>query len=349
MKIKIKGVCKDLYLTNKSIGFMNLIGNTHKILYTDIHQIDYFLDKPRGSSYAEFTLHTGKKYRYEFWGKRNDDFSDALNIIKEKQPDAIFIEHFSSELKLYQQLWFQFLLCLFCCMPVGIILMWYHKTANIIVRIELTILFAIIPCLSIYISYTNYQTAISNIQQSYDTSSSLIEQVNESTNSVPNSTDMGTDNQTESFKSGTYKVGKDIPAGEYVLFCEEPSAYFEISKDSNNTLDSITANDIFNTNSIITVENEQYLSFSSAYAIPITEADIDTTTEGMFKVGKHIEAGEYLIQCYNDETGYIEVSKDSSHSLNSIVSNDIIESFSYITVEKGQYLKLSGCYIAEKE
>ena len=43
--------------------------------------------------------------------------------------------------------------------------------------------------------------------------------------------------------------------------------------------------------------------------------------------------------------GYIEVSSDSRGVLNSIITNDNIMEDSYITVQDGQYLKLSGAEI----
>ena len=43
--------------------------------------------------------------------------------------------------------------------------------------------------------------------------------------------------------------------------------------------------------------------------------------------------------------GYIEVSSDSRGTFDSIITNDNLMEDSYITVEDGQYLKLSGAEI----
>ena len=43
--------------------------------------------------------------------------------------------------------------------------------------------------------------------------------------------------------------------------------------------------------------------------------------------------------------GYIEVSSDSRGVLDSIITNDNLMEDSYITVQDGQYLKLSGAEI----
>ena len=59
---------------------------------------------------------------------------------------------------------------------------------------------------------------------------------------------------------------------------------------------------------------------------------------GMYKVGKDIPAGEYVIISYS---GYMQVSKDSTGSFNSIICNDNIENRTIITVKEGQYLELT--------
>ena len=138
-----------------------------------------------------------------------------------------------------------------------------------------------------------------------------------------------------------------MPAGEYVLISDY-SAYFEISKDSTGELDSILANDNFINRSIITVSDGQYVklsgctmyAFSAAPAVVITDGILP---EGMYKVGIDIDAGEYKV--VPDLSGYVEVSKDSTHNTNSIISNDILSGEQYITIADGQYIKLSGAHL----
>lgn len=154
------------------------------------------------------------------------------------------------------------------------------------------------------------------------------------------------------YKASTYKVGTDIPAGEYVLFSDSFSAYFELNKDSSGSLEAIIANDNFDANSIVTLSDGQYFTMTGCYAVPIEECkEIDSTSSGMFKIGYHIPAGEYRIE--TDENSivslaYLEVSKDSTHNLESITANDNFEGAKYITVENGQYLKLVGCHIVSR-
>lgn len=66
----------------------------------------------------------------------------------------------------------------------------------------------------------------------------------------------------------------------------------------------------------------------------------------MYKVGTDIPAGEYIIFSDNSMS-YVEVAKDSEGTVESIITNDNFEGEKYITVEDGQYLKLSAAKIVE--
>lgn len=151
------------------------------------------------------------------------------------------------------------------------------------------------------------------------------------------------------YKAGQYKVGKDIPAGEYVLFADDfLGGYVERSKDSSGNFESIIFNDNFYTNIIVTVQDSEYLNIKGGYAIPISEVPtLDTSKQGMFKVGTHLQPGEYKIQVDDDNAfgGYVEVSSDSLGELESIRTNDNVETSTYITVNDGEYLQLVHCHI----
>jgi hypothetical protein len=62
--------------------------------------------------------------------------------------------------------------------------------------------------------------------------------------------------------------------------------------------------------------------------------------EGMYAVGTDIEPGEYYIYCSNNVGCYFAVYKDSSGTIDSIIANENITSFAFVTVEKGQYLQV---------
>lgn len=160
---------------------------------------------------------------------------------------------------------------------------------------------------------------------------------------------------TEKIKSGTYKVGTDLPAGEYVVFAKGYT-YIESSKDSSGTLESIIFNDNLsaNSNSYVTLNEGEYFKFQDGEMYPVDKAPSVTPEDGvyrdgMYKVGQDIPAGEYKITLGKDsELGYYEVSKSSSHQLEDILTNENVQTDTYLTVSDGQYVKLQGVTINTK-
>lgn len=75
----------------------------------------------------------------------------------------------------------------------------------------------------------------------------------------------------------------------------------------------------------------------------VTKAN-NTLPEGMYKTGVDLAAGEYKIVS-DGGSAYVEVSSDSAHTLDSIVSNSNFSGEQYITVKDGQYLKLSNAHL----
>ncbi|HBG8372431.1 TPA: cell wall-binding protein Cwp28 [Clostridioides difficile] len=66
-----------------------------------------------------------------------------------------------------------------------------------------------------------------------------------------------------------------------------------------------------------------------------------TIKDGMYKVGKDISAGEYLITSNSGSyASYYEVTSDSTGNADSILSNDIFSGIRYITLKNGQYIKI---------
>ena len=147
------------------------------------------------------------------------------------------------------------------------------------------------------------------------------------------------------YSEGMYKVGVDIPAGEYVLLNNSYpySAYMCISNDANR--DDILENDNFDYNQIVTLKNNQYLTLVRCEARPIDEVkNLDTSGEGVFKVGKHIKAGEYKLKATSDDfEGYYCIYSNTADF--DIVDNDNFKNNSYVNVKNGQYLKLVRCEI----
>ena len=190
----------------------------------------------------------------------------------------------------------------------------------------------------------------------------IIALISGGSDNTPNDNQSNTDSSSESSsesssdnsssktwnKSGTYKVGVDIEAGEYFVECTSYNCYIQLSSNSTGTLDSIIANDNISTHTYITVREGEYLTVNGGKFAPASKvsavAPISNGVygEGMYKIGKDIPAGEYKIVATN--SCYIEVSSNSNHTLNSIITNDNIEvgTTTYITVSDGQYLKVNG-------
>lgn len=144
------------------------------------------------------------------------------------------------------------------------------------------------------------------------------------------------------YQPGVYKVGIDIPSGEYILFAENGTGYFAVSSDSNQN--DILFNDNFKYNSIIAVQEGEYVNLSRCYAVPFSDdVDINTSSTGMFKVGTHIPSGEYKLES-GEEKGYYCIYADSRHS--EIIANDNFDNQTYVTVTDGQYLLLNRCHFA---
>lgn len=149
--------------------------------------------------------------------------------------------------------------------------------------------------------------------------------------------------QVQTFPEGMYKVGTDLPAGEYILITQG-GGYFSIAKDSTGELESIIANDNFSDRSIVTVKDGQYLTVTRATVYKISDAPaIDTSTgtlsDGMYRVGVDIKPGEYKLHA-TDGAGYYQVMSNSTHNFDSIISNSNFSGDKYLTIKKGQYLKI---------
>jgi len=161
-----------------------------------------------------------------------------------------------------------------------------------------------------------------------------------------------TADENASYKEGMYKIGVDLAAGEYILISDGLlPAYYQVSSDSSGSLESIVSNDNFNGNRYITVKEGHYLEIRGAkgYALdkaPSLKPADGKYGEGMYKVGRDIDAGEYKVTPEEGAiSSYLEVAKNSSGALDSIVSNDNFQAEKYITIKDGQYIKLVGCYI----
>lgn len=145
------------------------------------------------------------------------------------------------------------------------------------------------------------------------------------------------------YPAGTYLVGTEIPAGEYVLFCDSFLAYFELTEEGQMVDDSVSPS------SIVTLKDNQTFYMEHCHAVPIQSAGkLDLSGDGMFKVGIHLPAGEYVLEMDEDSPlgyGYAEISENSSHQPDAVSQQIIVKGTVSITVSEGEYLKLCRCRI----
>lgn len=150
-------------------------------------------------------------------------------------------------------------------------------------------------------------------------------------------------------KNGTYKVGSDLAPGEYLFFAKS-MGYVECSSDSTGALESIVFNDNVKGHVYLTVNEGEYLKITGGEMYPVAEApsvipEDGLYKDGMYKVGQDIPAGEYKITLTSNFMGYYEVTADSRHDIYSIVTNENVQGDTYLTIQDGQYIKLSGVQI----
>lgn len=175
---------------------------------------------------------------------------------------------------------------------------------------------------------------------------SIKEQANESSADESEELDTESEFPFEYISSGQYKVGTDIEQGEYVLLSDGGNGFFSVNSDANGN--DIIFNGGFETNSIITVNDGEFLELNRCIAVKYDDFypsnTIKTELEGiMIKVGNEIEEGEYKLE---GENGYYCIYSDSRQS--DIVANGSIKGSGYIQVSTGQYLELSRCKLSEK-
>lgn len=150
------------------------------------------------------------------------------------------------------------------------------------------------------------------------------------------------------YEEDNYKIGRNMPAGEYVVFAYDDSGYVCISEDSNQN--EIIENENFDYNVIVQVRDGDFFEISRAYAVPISEAKVQLNRSGsMYKVGYHIAPGEYTLKKDGAYGGYYAVMKgpigsERNNYISNIIDNDNFDgSRAYVTVESGQYLLTTRC------
>lgn len=148
------------------------------------------------------------------------------------------------------------------------------------------------------------------------------------------------------YGEGTYKAGKDIPAGEYIFTSTSKySAYVCVSSDSNQ--DNIIENENFDYTFIATVSDGQYVQakrceFVSSSGQKININADGTFSDGMYRVGIDIPAGEYRLTSTTSYSAYYCIYNSSVVPFE-IQNNDNFKGSTYVTVSDGQYLVIKRC------
>ena len=137
--MSIKGSGGELFLGKQEATIITFWGNKIKIPYDNLKRIDYSYFKFGDGGYIDFVDLSNRLRRFEFAKKANEPVSRAITFMQENNPELDFVEHNPNDLKFYQKSWFILLMLFFCCLPLGLFLMWYYKKNTKSVRIYLTV------------------------------------------------------------------------------------------------------------------------------------------------------------------------------------------------------------------
>jgi len=108
--------------------------------------------------------------------------------------------------------------------------------------------------------------------------------------------------------------------------------------DKGTTTASISADSATNSNKGTTATQPV-----SPVVAPEPVAKDDSIKAGMYKAGTDLQPGEYVVIADDTSGGaYIQLSKDSTGTLESIIANDNVQGRTYVTITSGQYLTIKN-------
>ena len=143
------------------------------------------------------------------------------------------------------------------------------------------------------------------------------------------------------YPAGTYRVGKDIPAGEYCLYALNEYATVSISENDEIDYGRIA---FFTTHQFVTVTDGEYLIVEDAeftladYITPFCAQPDGSYTEGGYRIGIDMPAGEYYIT--SEDIGTAHIASSGNLTYEDTVYSIGVGTFIYITVRDGDYLSL---------
>lgn len=147
-----------------------------------------------------------------------------------------------------------------------------------------------------------------------------------------------------SAESTVLTVGKDIPAGEYVAFAMNCRGNISLANRNNDkSNDNIWEDLSFNYNYYVNLAEGEIIKLDNAYLVPEDTAQVDSSADGMFKVGKDIEEGEYKTLPQGRGITY------TVHDINSFSQENYYVGKTgkkiYLSYDDNRYIYLENMYI----
>lgn len=148
--MSIKSCFQELYIGRQECNIITMFGNKINLKYKDIDFITFRYATSFESGYIDFKTKIGKTKRFDITKKVNEKVSRAINFITENYPDLYIEENDGSKDKFFQSNIIILILLLFCCSPLGIILMLCFKKFTKPIRVCITTIYLILWSISLY-------------------------------------------------------------------------------------------------------------------------------------------------------------------------------------------------------
>lgn len=152
------------------------------------------------------------------------------------------------------------------------------------------------------------------------------------------------------YKSGTYKIGKDIPAGEYMLYANPGVMAYMNYYATNGVNRTGIQNGYFDYCRAVKLVAGNEISITGGYAIPREDTVADLSRNGTFAVGTDIKEGHLTFKLGDGvHAGYVEVGIEGMPASSKTIEYLNKDNSSVIiNVKKGSYVKMVGCDVLDE-
>lgn len=163
-------------------------------------------------------------------------------------------------------------------------------------------------------------------------------------------------NEHKHYKAGLYQVGKDFKAGEYCLFDDNLEdnnvAQFSLRKEEYSDGESILDDGLF-VNHYILLKEGEYIEFENAVLFDTKDMPgiMKDNTYCMFKVGKDIEAGNYIAKPIGESsciTIYLPESENKKYRQDLVDIEVDFTNEKKIKLKNGQYVDVENCSLMKQ-